>query len=52
MGSVMLGLNQEIKWPNYCVFCNKEAHDWSMTSSTKLLGIIGVKSLILTFRSV
>jgi hypothetical protein len=36
MGMVVLGLNQEIKWPNYCVLCNKEAKDWSMASSTNL----------------
>jgi hypothetical protein len=36
MSSVVLGLSQEIKWPNYCVLCNKEATDWSLASSTSL----------------
>jgi len=36
MGSVLLGLNQQIKWPNYCVLCNKEATDWSAASKTNL----------------
>ncbi|OGP66494.1 MAG: hypothetical protein A2W27_04565 [Deltaproteobacteria bacterium RBG_16_44_11] len=36
MGSVLLGLNQQIKWPNYCVLCNKETTDWSAASKTNL----------------
>jgi hypothetical protein len=36
MSSVVLGLSQEIKWPNYCVVCNKAATDWSVASSTSL----------------
>jgi hypothetical protein len=39
MGTVVLGLNKQIKWPNYCVICNKEATDCSAANKTNLTKI-------------
>ena len=35
MGSVALGLYQDIKWPNYCAVCDEQPTDWAKTSITE-----------------